>query len=207
MAFGDFATLADDFNRANANPLDGSWTNKIVSGNGNMQLSTNRATGAASGICSAWYTGSTPGADCEAYVTIAQKPGTSSNARVYLRLADMGTATPDGYFVQYTGAAGTDVWTIFRLDNGTATNIASSTIELNNGDKLGLECIGSAISAYAFTGGAWTLLGTATDATYSAAGPGGICSQSGGATLDDFFIGTVTTSTARPKKLLTLGVG
>lgn len=205
MAFGDFATLRDDFNRSDANPLDGSWTNKVVAANANMKLASNQATPSASGptVSSAWYTGATPAADCEAYVTCATVAGGTDRMRIYLRLATPGTAGVDGYFVQTDAAAGTDTWGIFRLDNASATSIASGSQEWSNGDKLGLSAIGSTISAYRYSGGSWSLLGSATDATYSAAGAAGIGGSGLGAPLfDDFYMGDVVTSTFFPKVMV-----
>lgn len=210
MAFGDFATLQDDFNRANANPLDGSWTNKVVAANTSMLINSSQAGGSSgAGTNSAWFTGFTPGDDCEAYITINTVPSNGEFVRVYARLATPGTAGVDGYFVQWTKVSGAnnDSMALFRLDNASATSIGTFTGDYSAGDKIGIECIGSAISAYHFTGGVWTQRITTTDATYSAAGPAGIGGLGNGFRLDDFFAGTVSTSTGKRQNLLTLGIG
>lgn len=202
MAFGDFATLRDDFNRSNANPLDGSWTNRILSSNGDVQLAGNVVTGATSAICTAWYTGFTPGADCEAYITLVNIV-TGANMGLYARLKDMGAAA-DGYFFQITPGS-PDTTTLFRLDNGSATSIGSTTsVDWVNGDKAGIQCIGSSISAWRFDGSSWTQVVSATDANYGLAGPFGIRCNSFLQSMDDFYAGTVVAaaSTFSPKVMV-----
>lgn len=198
MAFGDYATLVDNFNRADENPLSGggSWSNKVVAANGDVLVSGNSVTGTGGGICSAWYNASAPGADCEVYASVPTPPTSSiTNARVYARIATPGTAGVDAYFLQYTGNG---TWTLFRLTNASGSSIASGSITLAAGDKIGISCIGDQISGYVYQSGAWSLLGTATDATYSAAGYAGIGMNagSGGAVMDDFYFGTVSAATS-----------
>lgn len=198
MAFGDYAVLVDNFNRADESPLSGggAWSNQVVTSNGAVNLASNQVGGSAGGICSAWYNASLPGADCEVYATVPVPPGSPiTNVRVYARIATPGTAGVDAYFLQYTGNG---TWSLFRLTNASATSIASGSVGLSAGDKIGISCVGSTISAYVYTGGAWSLLGSATDATYGAAGYAGIGMNGGvsGAAVDDFYFGTVGAAAA-----------
>lgn len=208
MAFGDYATLLDDFNRTNETPVASPWSNKIVTSNGNMNLASNQLAGAGGSVNSAWHSTASPAADFEAYATVATVPADTNVVRIYGRIATPGTAGVDGYFLQITMVVSVaDTWTLFRLDNASATSIGTADAVLTDGDKIGLECIGSAIKAYQYTGGAWTNIVSATDATYSAAGKVGLGCSNTRARLDDLYVGDVGASTARPKRLLTLGVG
>src|SRR5574337_1967512 len=119
MAFGDHATLRDDFNRLDEDPVSTGWSNKVVASNGNMKLASNELAGAGSGVNSAWYTGATPAADFEAYCTVTVVPVSGNVFRIYGRLATPGAAGVDGYFVQVTKVLGSnnDTTTLFRLDN------------------------------------------------------------------------------------------
>jgi hypothetical protein len=198
MAFGDYAVLIDDFNRSNETPLSGggSWSNKIVAANNNINLGSNQVNSPNGTLGSAWYNASQPGADCEVYATLAIAPTSgSTNARVYARIATPGTGGVDAYFMQYTGSGS---WGVFRLTNASASSIVGGSVSLGTGDKIGLQCVGSTLSGYAYSGGSWSLLGSTTDATYSAAGYCGLAVNggTGGGQLDDFYFGTVSAPAA-----------
>lgn len=201
MAFGDYATLIDDFNRAS---IGASWGQKVVTSNGDIGIGTNVCGGTTGGICSGWYIDSVPAADCEVYATVATPPSTGlTNVRVYARIATPSTAGVDAYFLQYTGNGSCS---LFRLTNASATSIGSGSISLAPNDKIGIECIGSAISAYVYQSGAWTLLVTATDSTYSAAGYAGIGMNggAGGAAVDDFYMGNIVPGPTPPAASVTI---
>lgn len=194
MAFGDYATLLDDFNRADANPLNGSWTNKVLSANGNLKIVGNQLTGSVVGVCSAWYTGFTPAADCEAYITFTTQVS-GDVMGVYARLKDLGGTVADGYFLQLAPGS-PDTTTLFRLDNGSATSLTSTTsVNWVNGDKGGIQCLGSEISAWRHDGVSWTQVLTANDQTYPAAGPFGVRGNDVSQRMDDFFGGSIVSPT------------
>lgn len=200
MAFGDYATLLDNFNRANTGPPPSSdWTtilngHKIVS---NVIVGNNAA---ASNI-SAWDT-ATYGGAVECYVTVPTKMADGTYIEIAARLTTLSAATIDGYLVRCTAVAGAgnDTWRIYRLDNGsyTALGTGSVTGEFTAGDKIGIECNGSTITAYHYTGGAWSSKTSVTDTTYSAAGYVGLTSVNAVATFDDFYAGTITARKAMP---------
>ncbi len=77
--------------------------------------------------------------------------------------------TADGYDVHVVKAAGADLWQIRRRDNVTPTVLgADMNQELSSGDSVGMSLVGSTISAYYRSGaGAWTLVGSRTDSTYT----------------------------------------
>lgn len=75
----------------------------------------------------------------------------------------------DGYEVNIVKAAGADIVQIRRRDNVTPTTLgADMNQEISDGDSIGMEIIGSTISAYYKpAAGSWTLLGSRVDATYT----------------------------------------
>jgi hypothetical protein len=63
------------------------------------------------------------------------------------------------------------------MDAGVATTLATYNVTLANNDKIGMRCFGTSIDARHYTGGAWALLGSVLDATYSGIGYNGIWAQ------------------------------
>lgn len=92
MAFPTTGVL-DNFNRTNANPLDGSWTNGWWD-NGNMRLVSNQLQGTTANKWNgARYNAATYGADCEVYIEFISG---ADEFEICLRVG--GTeANPDGY--------------------------------------------------------------------------------------------------------------
>lgn len=195
MAFGDTATLLDDFNRSNEGPpLSADWTS-ITNG---LKVVSNTVAGNGSGVNNIeFYDVSTFGPDVEAHIIISSKGGTNQFCSVFARMTTLASGTMDGYEARATPASGTDTIALYRIDNGTATLLDSASVEFASNDKLGIECIGSAIKVYHYTGGAWVERCSATDATYGAAGYVGIAQGHTTGRLDDFFAGTVGGSTTK----------
>lgn len=196
MAFGSSPVL-DNFNRADGDGLGSNWTEPVFSADtgSDWDISSNQAaSGGGSNRSSAYWNPATFGANCEAYVTIATKPGTNGRvAELYARLVNI-DGTPGGYMVRAITQAGTDLVRIIRLnEDGSLTQLgADISQEIANGDKLGIECIGDQIAAYLFTGGSWAQLGVRTDSTFGGAGNVGIGTNVGSTRLDDFAAGTVS---------------
>lgn len=133
----------------------------------------------ASGTCLAnaanavgFWNSALSGADCEAFVTVTTATSASNTVGVWARCANVGSAaTTDGYLVSM-GEGATDLWSIYRVDNGVPTLLGSTfSQEVSNGDSIGIQVIGSTIGAwYKASAGSWTELATRTDSTYTAAG-------------------------------------
>lgn len=194
MAFGEFATLLDDFNRANENPLSGggNWA-KLNSADGtDLQLISNAVASNAATTGSRYWTPSTFGPNVEAYFTITVKPANTEAVFVLARLQGVGGSnTWDGYQVRATAAAGTDTIAIISVTNNTGTQLASVDQEFAVGDKIGIRCLGTAIEGWYNTGGTWTRVVEIEDSTYSAAGNVGMRASATATRIDDFFAGTV----------------
>lgn len=201
MAFPT-TSLLDDFNRANEVPATTNWSGPMESGDGSMNVNSNRLRPDGAGFSASWYDLSTFGPDCEAWVTIDTKETEDAGQmEVRIRLQDVGTAGLDGYIVRYLPKSGTDVVQIRRFDNGSTTQLgADINQDFDAGDGLGIECIGNQISAYRRSAGVWSLLGTRTDSTYTGAGYIGLADHLGNAVgfFDDFGGGTVVVAPPPP---------
>ena len=125
----------------------------------------------------------------EVYLTVSTKPpdGNYADVGVFVDPADATFVNFDGYVVRLAPVAGTDGVQISRVDNGASTQLgATISQEFTAGDKLGLERRSNDISAFQFTAGSWTSLGTRTDATYTGAKYLGFGSKSTTTRMDDF---------------------
>lgn len=206
MAFGDYATFKDDFTGVDGtSPPSSSWSNSVVSSNGGLSITSATLSGVGVGVNSGWWNVATFGPDVEAYATVSTLPNFSNVFRIYARIATPNTAGVDAYFVQHTVGSSTN---LFRLDNGSATSIASASITWQPADKVGIRCVGSAIEAWRHDGSSWSMIASATDATYSAAGYCGLGISNQQCRMDDFYAGTIGAAAAsKPKSFLSLGIG
>lgn len=151
------------------------WTNSISTANGGLATDGSgvvKPATAGDGTSNGWWNAGTFGPDCESYCTVSTKPADGSPTFVYARIASPGTASPNGYLLRVTAAAGTDTWEICRIDSGTITVLgAAGSQEIASGDKMGLEIVGSTLTAYyKAVAGSWGSLFSRTDSTYSSAG-------------------------------------
>ncbi len=178
MAFPTTSVL-DAFTGTDENPLSagGNWA-ALSSSTGGLQRISNAAASSAAGLTYSYWTPSNFGPDCEVYAKVATVLAGASGVRLYARVVGEGGAnTFDGYQLRYswvTGAAN-DTVAIAVVTNAVATTLATFTQEITAGDSIGMEIVGTVITAYYKSGaGAWVSLGTydtASDGTkYSAAG-------------------------------------
>lgn len=195
MAFGDYALVRDDFNRANENPLAGSWTNRILSTGTDLQIASAvaAATNQPGAMSTAWFTAFTPEANMEAYVTYTTLSGAGSPLAVWGRIANPGGAAPDGYYVGVTGGGS---WTLNRFDDGALSVLATVAGGVSAGDKVGLQLSGPELSGWRYTGGSWSRILSVIDTTYTAAGYAGIGMTGATGRMDDFAVGTISVATS-----------
>lgn len=123
------------------------------------------ATAAADNI--SYLTGGSYGPDIFFGLTIATVPGDNEYVLLFARL---NSATLSGYFVSIVKSSGTDTMYIRRITGGVPTTLNSWSQEVASGNRIGIDCTGTTISAYVDTGSGWTLVGSVTDGTYTAAG-------------------------------------
>ncbi len=174
--------VKDNFNRANEGPPMTGWAN-ITSG---LVVSSNVCAPSSTGSRSGYYNTILTTADCEVYATIGTAPANNRNMTLFARLHDISGSSVDGYGLRLNKVSGTDTLQIFRIDNGTITNLGSAiSQEMAAGNKFGLEIVGNTLTAYVDTGSGWTAVGNTTDSTYNVAGYLGI-DIGGSGTLDDF---------------------
>jgi hypothetical protein len=210
MAFPDITTLLDDFNRANENPLTG-WTNSFWTLHaGNLQVFGNEATGIA-GNPGTGKTSGDVGPDGCVFQSIPTVTTVDTHqAWLFLRLTGTG-ATLDGYVgeAQYNSGSD-DSWKIYRLDDGTPTQIGSTgSVNLAAGDRMGLRVVGTTLELFHYTGGSWnqTPKVSTTDSTYSAAGKLGFGVDDSTWRADDVSGGTIVAAANGPQNMMLLGVG
>jgi hypothetical protein len=135
--------VLDDFNRANG-PAGSNWSLIRPSGFAGMNISGNTAVDSStSAFTWDYWNGATFGPDAEAYATIARL-GASDTIRIGARISAAGTNNHSGYYVQVTTAG---VWSIIRVDKGTATTLATVSRPLATGDTIGIRIVGSVLSA------------------------------------------------------------
>ncbi len=184
----DPSPVLDDFNRPDENPLSdtGRWGNSVYAGNENGLKVVSNQLAATSLTDTAWRSDQQYGADQEAWVAIAVKPGGDNAVRVYARLQAPGSSGYDGYMLRYQQNAGIDQAFIERIDNGAVTMLTTLNREFSINDKLRIRAIGSSIQAWRYGGRGWQVLGTATDTTYTGGGYIGVGLRNASGRLDDF---------------------
>jgi hypothetical protein len=189
MAFPTTSVLTS-FTQADGNA---SGFTVIWSGDNPLYVTSNQARcNSAGGAADGGWNAGTYGPDCEAYATISTL-SSGKNLYIYARISVLNTASaPDAYRVHFNG---TSTVTIERYDHtGSSTVLgASISASFSAGDKIGISCVGSTITAYKYTSGAWASLGARTDSTYSSAGYIGLEIQDTTYRCDDFGGGTVST--------------
>ena len=153
-----------------------------------MKLVSNAADGVTNLVNnSSYWSAATFGPNCEVYVTLGATP--ASGQDVALRIANPG-ASWTGYIIDVNGTT----WNLYYHDAGGFHLIAGPIVQaVGAGDKIGLEAIGSQITAYAFTAGTWSSVMTVSDSNITGTGYIGMCSVNAGTgnTFDDFSGGTI----------------
>ena len=175
MAFPESGIL-DNFNRDNEGPpLSANWTETGYAGAG-FEVVGNEGQGEVmNAACAEYWNAATFGANCEAYLTVTDIDASFASIGVIARLVNSGGAGVDGYNVGVESYAPGNI-KIKRIDDGSFTQLGASIGKVPaDGDKVGVEIVGSDINAYYDDGGAgWGEVGTRSDATYAGAGHIGI---------------------------------
>ena len=178
--------ILDNFNRADTGPPpSANWTTSWRASSGGFLVSGNTVRGNAAGDNSTYWNVQNFGPDVEVYGTIIGSP--ASYRGVAARLVSEGTAGVDGYEV----VVADNTFYITRWDNDAQTTLGASIAQsISDGDSFGMSIVGSTITAYHKpAAGSWTVIGTRTDSTYSAAGKIGLRSEN--VFWDDFGGGSL----------------
>jgi hypothetical protein len=170
--------VLDNFNRANG-ALGANWTGGLRPSAATAPVITGNAMVAGSVTSTAWWNQSSFGPDCEAYATVV----TGNIApTLFARVQNPGASNVSGYLFQ---AQGMSAGFIQSITNDAVTTIGGGSFQIPaNTTKIGLSVVGNTISAWGYTNGAWAVITTRTDSTYSAAGYIGV--SLGASSLDSF---------------------
>ena len=179
MAF-PATTILDDFTGTDETPITTGWAAFLTGDSGPLARISNQLTDAGGGTDTSSYydaSGGVFGPDCEVYATIATASAVAADQfKLFARIVNPTLSTMSGYELHVEKSAGTDIWRIRRRDSTTPTVLgADMNQEIASGDSVGMSVVGTTISAYYKSGaGSWTLVGSRTDSTYSAAGVTGV---------------------------------
>jgi fibronectin type 3 domain-containing protein len=172
--------VLDNFARP-AGALGIGWQTPGLADVGAIAIQSSGLTKSSSGAGSATWSTQTFTADQEAYMTVPTLPAGSNFIQVAGRVSNLTSSSVSCYFLRVTPS--TSTWDLRKkINGGGSTSIKAFTAAFAAGDSLGLQEIGSTITAYRKPGaGAWVSVGTATDTTI--AGPGYVSFTLGDTTM------------------------
>lgn len=190
--------LLDSFNRADEDPLAGSWLGPIFTSSSQMKLSAAAGIGRSGVDCNSYWKNAFP-RDQEIVVTLKTKWTTNDlNVALFLNLTLPNTANLCCYIFAFftSSATGNETLQVYRVDAGSFTQLgADATIGAGGtiaaGSKFWCQNVGGLLSVYHMPpGGQWTLVTTRTDTTYGV-GFLGIACDNETPVLDDCLGGAV----------------
>lgn len=199
--------LIDDFTGADVNPAP-NWSVIFPGNAGTFQRISNQGQDDGFTVASeAYHTASFCTPNCEAWMTISVVPVLSGNrVRLYARISGQDPpftpTAPNYYAVSYV--VGTpNIVAISKYFNGSFGDLTTFTQTISNGDKIGIQCIDSAISAYYYTSGKWSRLGGVTDTDIGQSGYLGAATQHNAENprIDNFGGGGIRATAASPVSL------
>ena len=173
------------------------WTNL----SGSIAASSGQGAGGSAGLNFGYITAGSWGPDVFIGMTVAAVPADNDSVFICARLSNLPAA--NGYMVSVVKSSGIDTMYVRRLTGGAAFTVGSWTQEIAAGNRIGIDCTGSTISAYADTGSGWFLVGSVTDGNHSGAGTIGLGIDNTVARVDDI----VQVTADATKRLLLMGVG
>lgn len=177
MAFPTTGIL-EDGSGADEDPIETHWQGSVIfiSGDsGFLAKTSNQITNATGGgtDTSANYDGVSGtqqfSGDIEIWATIVTTSAVNGDQFKLLMMNAFADPNADGYELHVEKSAGTDIWRLRRRDNVTPTVLgADMAQEIANGDSVGISRVGDVLTAYYKSGaGAWTVVGTRSDSTYT----------------------------------------
>lgn len=176
-------------------PSGDSWANWANYGGSGLQyISGTLAATGAGGRTGAYDSSKISLGDQECGATLITLPANDTERVDFgLRLVNPSNGTTQsGYIIRWAYAStGADTVTCVRVDSNTvaATLFTISTVDWAANDKWRAAAVGSLIAFYKITsGGVESLVGSATDATYST-GAIGLAMDFGAVRVDDYFGG------------------
>ena len=158
--FAAFPTtgILDAFDRANENPITGSW---VSDGGADFQVISQQLAPTVYDSYMYWTSGNF--ADQEFYFTVIVKGNHDDGVHIYFR--NNGTPNFYGYKFSVNYYSNTLVLSMY---DGTEHGIASYNQTVSNNDSVGYSAIGSTLTVYyKASGGSWVELGHITDTSYT----------------------------------------
>jgi hypothetical protein len=171
------SAILDNFNRPDGSLAGTTASSGVTWSNGGIATGTNLLDICSNQLCGVGTNGVlTPiyGPDTEIYADMPVLPLSTDGGYAFLaeRISGVGTSSWNGYGLLF---APSNTWQLRRYTGGSSTTIASGTQTANAGDSIGFSVIGNTLTAwYKPAAGSWSSVVTATDNTYSNAGPIGI---------------------------------
>lgn len=193
--------VLDDFNRANG-ALGANWSGPTYSGDTALSVISNTAGGNSSTFFDSNWSASSFGPDTEVYATLSTVPANGNEAYMHARIQSPNTAGMDCYELSCVMASGADTLSLRRVIDATPTEIATRSVTVSSGDRIGLIVFGTGATVtlqiwYSSGGaGAWTQQGADVSDTnasrITASGRIGLGTQNNAARWDNFGGGTIT---------------
>lgn len=194
--------VLDTFNRANEEPA-ANWQDN-AGAPGGLKIASNVLAGDTTNYCVGYYTPLTFTVPCENYITVLTSIGGGEIAELSYLTTDHGGVSPirdsnkDGYVLLTHFPASNQIG-LYRRNDNALTLLGAFSWTIANGDSYLARVVDGLHSIYAkASAGSWTLIGNATDNTWTSGrfmvntGAGGLT------TFEDFGGGTVTGVLAPP---------
>jgi len=196
-------SLLDDFNRANEFLGDGpNWDYGVFDEQAGPTLGLRIVSNVIenANVNSSAYWNTSYAADQEVYADVVTINNDYMGVYARIQTADVS----DGYGFYKAGNSNGE---IYVCDNGAFTLLASGAAAWSSGDKLGADCVGSALTLYRHNGSSWSSVCTVSDGTWTGGGYIGLYLNAinGDERADNFSGGDV--ADASHGALLLLGVG
>lgn len=184
MAFPDYAVV-DDFDRADADPIDGNWSLKTRSADNNLEINGNQV--AHSTAAGAQGTRLYTTAFVRPFQVWVEIPNASSDVGIDYCIQDPnGASVVDGY--RWQTNLGTTVLELYRIRGAGFTKIGGSyAIDVVSGDAIGVHLdYDGAHKLYHRTSGVWSLVDTVTHTEFISGYAGLLIAANASTRLDNF---------------------
>ena len=174
--------ILDNFNRPDCGPpLSANWTDDAMnSGSLGLEVVSNQCKSTVNGnLANAMWNITPFGPRCEVYARVTVLPDIGQSCGVFLRLTNPTTPDVAGYYLEWGNYIAGATLTIYRLDpGGMPVILIEVPCSINAGDCIGLRADGDVLTAYRTVNGAWQVVYSTIDATYTTRGYIGIMLQS-----------------------------
>jgi hypothetical protein len=183
------ATLLDNGNRTNETPLNngGAWKGPVFNGDKQVALASERFANSENAWSNSYWATKFP-ANQVVRITVAASVA-SRTFELTARIQNPGLSTLNCYYLAVTTAGG---WELGSVKAGVEATVGTGTKTIAVGDKLWLECNGTAIKCiHETSGGVKTTVIEKTNSTVAGEGFIGHAGSGTGIAWDDFYGGAI----------------